>query len=254
MPTKKAEKPKAYAIGVTVADILEDPESGIKINQRDSQALYGETFLGVKKGKWYVGTLETDGYEGSIHESALKKQTKTPTHVVSKPLTHIYPKPDFKTRPLMALSFMSRLTPAAGLKDGFVKAGEGWIFADHITPLSKLNSYTDPLNFALRFLGSPYLYGGRTSAGLDCSALVQLALLHCGIACPRDSDQQTGVGKPVGSDLLRRGDIVFFRGHTGFMVDHNNVLSATARTMDVRIEPFDQLTKIYNGFVTARRL
>ena len=119
----------------------------------------------------------------------------------------------------------------------------GWIFAGHLAPLDMLEP--DFVATALRLLGTPYLWGGRTSLGLDCSALVQLALALAGIPAPRDSDMQRGeVGislGPVPADgggvAFRRGDIVFFPGHVGIMLDGERLVHATAFVMQVTIEP-----------------
>jgi cell wall-associated NlpC family hydrolase len=103
-------------------------------------------------------------------------------------------------------------------------------------------------------LGSPYLYGGRSAFGLDCSGLVQLALSWRGIRCPRDSKDQTKVGKKISGSSYKRGDLIFFKGHVGIMVDAKNILNATARTMDTRLEPLAHVSKAYDGIIAARRI
>jgi cell wall-associated NlpC family hydrolase len=96
---------------------------------------------------------------------------------------------------------------------------------------------TDPAGVAERFLGAPYQWGGRESLGLDCSGLIQQALYACGRACPRDSDQQAALGQPAPRESLRRGDLVFWRGHVGMMLDEARMIHANAFHMGVSIEP-----------------
>ena len=95
----------------------------------------------------------------------------------------------------------------------------------------------DPGAAALIHLGAPYLWGGRDSAGLDCSGLIQQALFACGVACPRDSDQQQALGVPAELDALRRGDLVFWPGHVGMMLDGERLIHANAHFMAVTVEP-----------------
>jgi cell wall-associated NlpC family hydrolase len=245
----KSAKNKIYNVAVPVADLLDHPGNGAKIGRRDSQFLFGESFKAESNtGAWIYGTSLVDGYKGYVHKSALKLQTTKPSHTVGALLTQLYPKPDFKTRPVMSLSFMSRVHVTGVVRNGFVQTPHGWIFKDH------LKKNKDYMQAALMFLGCPYLYGGRSVLGLDCSALVQLTLSSAGIPCQRDSDQQVSVGRKISSNILKRGDLVFFKGHVGLMVDSKNILNATARTMDTRIEDLAKLTSIYKGIIAARRL
>lgn len=250
-----------YSISTTTAVLLETPEQAPHVGRRESQLLFGETFraAGDRENGHIKGVSEVDGYEGYIHESFLEKQTSTPTHFTDVLLTHIYPEPDFKTRPVMALSFLSRL--AADDRQGnagFLHVhGKGWIFAAHIKPISAMfSAAADPVATALRFLETPYIYGGRSAAGIDCSGLVQMALLRAGLPCPRDADQQElcGPGNILPHRDLRRGDIVFFKGHTGIMIDRDNIVNATARHMGVKIEPLKSVSDSCGGVTSVRRL
>lgn len=246
-----------YSVGVTVADILEKPEQSLAINKRDSQILFGETFRAEEiKGEWVYGTSLMDGYKGHIHAHNLKPSEGEPDFVVAVPLTHVYPEPSFKTRPVMGLSFMSRIVTEINMvKNGFMKLpGLGWVFNDHVKSLSDLAWQKDITASALLFLGMPYLYGGRSAMGLDCSALVQLSLQRSGFECPRDSDQQVSIGKSISDIEMGRGDLVFFRGHVGIMIDGHRILNATARTMDTRIEELSPVTDHYGGILAIRRI
>ena len=197
-----------------------------------------------------------DDYEGNVNEAHLKPEKTKATHVIDKAISHIYAKPDFKTRPIIALSFMSRLSPDAGPgQNGFSKVpGLGWIYKTHVIKISDLKKNPDPLAAALKFIGTPYLYGGRSAFGLDCSGLVQLSLSYCGVACPRDSVDQIKIGTPVLIENIQRGDLVFFKGHVGFMIDRNHVLNATARSMDTRIDKLEDLADYYKGIIAVRRV
>src|SRR5690606_30742915 len=99
-----------------------------------------------------------------------------------------------------------------------------WVAAGHVAPLGTFE--TDPAAVAERFVGAPYLWGGRCSIGLDCSGLVQQALYACGRACRRDSDQQAAMGETVERGDLRRGDLVFWRGHVAMMLDESRLIHA----------------------------
>ena len=126
------------------------------------------------------------------------------------------------------------------------------MFESHLVPLDQKRE--DFVETALMFLGAPYLWGGRSIGGIDCSGLVQLSLMAAGICCPRDSHEQIEVGKKASPDDLQRGDLVFFKGHVGIMLDDQHILNATSRSMDTRIEIVDHLAEIYDGILDIRRI
>jgi hypothetical protein len=205
-----------------------------------NQALRGEGFVQYDEQEgWAWGQLEADQYVGWVRADDLGEPVAA-THRVSALRTFIYERPDMKSRVLQAVSMNARL--ALGAADGnFLKVqGEGWVFARHVGPLAELEQ--DFVAVAERFVGSPYLWGGRESAGIDCSGLVQVSLQATGVYPLRDSDMQeqtlgTAIEPAADYANLRRGDLVFWRGHVGIMSDAKNLLHASARDMKVEIEP-----------------
>lgn len=231
-----------------------------------SEALYGEHMTILKEQidaegeEWVYARNETDSYEGYVPKLALSDECYAPSHRVSELRTFLYEQPNFKTAPLASLSFFSRIQITDIEDEGFVQLNNGvWIWKEHITPLNQKDS--DIVATAEKFIGTPYLWGGRTSLGLDCSALVQLALLAAGTTCPRDSSDQ--MEAKIGTDLtfgdtiqntsLQRGDLIFFKGHVGIMADENNLLNATARQMKVCIEPLEDVIAHYDGVLAVKR-
>jgi len=251
-----------YRVFTTAAAIRENPEDDAAIGRRDSQLLFGEGFIAEKHEKgWVYGRSTIDGYQGWVKEAQLKPESSAPTHFTDIAWTHIYPEPSFKTQPLLGLSMLSRLEiDEKTEKDGFVRVPNlGWIFARHVRPLTEINqvkkNQTAPVETALKFLGKPYLYGGRGAEGIDCSGLIQIALLRAGLPCPRDSDQQEkALGRNVARSDIKRGDIVFFPGHVGIMEDETTMINATARHMQVLREPLATVEKANKRIVAIKRL
>ena len=205
-----------------------------------NQALRGEGFVQYDEQEgWAWGQLEADQYVGWVRADDLGEPVAA-THRVSALRTFVYERPDMKSRVLQAVSMNARL--ALGAADGNVLKvqGEGWVFARHVGPVAELEQ--DFVAVAERFVGSPYLWGGRESAGIDCSGLVQVSLQATGAHPLRDSDmQEQTLGEAIepAADYanLRRGDLVFWRGHVGIMSDAKSLLHASARDMKVEIEP-----------------
>jgi cell wall-associated NlpC family hydrolase len=208
----------------------------------DTEALHGErvTVYETTEEGWCWGQLEADGYVGWLPANALTAPSDDATHKVIALRTLVFPGPSIKQPPLMALPLGARIK-VAGTQDGFaVTPRGGFLPPQHLAPLDTRES--DFVAVAERFLGAPYLWGGKTALGLDCSALVQVALTACGVACPRDSDMQEaalGVPLPWSGDatVLRRGDLVFWKGHVGIMRDMTTLLHANAHHMAVAMEP-----------------
>lgn len=214
-----------------------------------SEALYGErvTVYETTGEGWAWGQMEPDDYMGWFSANAFGPVGKPATHRVTALRTFIFHTPDIKRAPAASLSFVS-LIAVNGTQGEFVTTDVGFIPAPHVAPLA----YTqrDYVATARRFLGTPYLWGGRSSTGLDCSGLVQLALAAAGYACPRDSDmQQAALGARIAfsGDLsvLKRGDLLFWKGHVGFVSDPGRFLHANAFHMAVVEEPLaEAVTRI----------
>jgi cell wall-associated NlpC family hydrolase len=206
----------------------------------DTEALFGETvtvYETTDEG-WAWGQLELDGYVGWLPANALGDLGAAPTHRVNALRTFVFSEPDIKALPLMALPFASRLRIARE-RDGFAVTNEGgFIPLQHVVLFA--HRQPDFVATARRFLGTPYLWGGRSPLGLDCSGLVQLALQAAGIDCPRDSDMQAKIGAEVAfkGDLskLRCGDLVYWKGHIGLVADSGRLLHANAFHMAVAEE------------------
>ena len=205
-----------------------------------SQLLFGEAFTVYEaEGGWAWGQSALDGYVGYLPAHDLVPASGSgPDHRVSALQAIIYPEPDMKTRPIGAVPFGSLVT-AKGEEGAFAALDPGGY-----TPMRALieTGAREALWVATaeRFIGAPYLWGGRSPAGLDCSGLIQLALQAAGAACPRDSDQQmAALGRDVSPKKLARGDLVFWKGHVGVMTSPTRLLHANAHHMEVVEEAFE---------------
>ena len=228
----------------------------------DTEALFGErvaVYETTDEG-WAWGQLELDGYVGWLPANALGDVAAPATHRVTALRTFVFPKSDIKALPLTALPFGSRLAIAREQGGFAVMEQGGFIPLQHVAPLA--HREPDFVATARRFLGAPYLWGGRSALGLDCSGLVQLALQAAGIDCPRDSDMQAEIGAAVDfkGDLsqLKRGDLVYWSGHVGFVADAGRLLHANAFHMAVAEEPLtaaiDRIRKSGLEILAVRRL
>ncbi|MCI0467671.1 MAG: C40 family peptidase [Beijerinckiaceae bacterium] len=234
----------AYVDGLTmqviigVGDLRHAPSHEALL---DSQVLYGEevTLYEDFEG-WGWVQLARDGYVGYIAMAALAEGSTKPTHRVAVNRTFVYQCPDIKLSARRS-SPLGAAVCVRSIDAAFAQIGENaFVFADHLRPLSEREK--DFVSVAERFLHVPYLWGGKTSLGIDCSGLVQVALDAAGIAAPRDTDmQEEALGEPIAVDEkltgLRRGDIVFWRGHVGIMRDETTLLHANAHHMLVTSEP-----------------
>ncbi|MGB7263043.1 MAG: NlpC/P60 family protein [Albidovulum sp.] len=214
-----------------VADLLAQPGGA-----RDRQLLHGEELLALDRhdGAAFVQASK-DGYCGYVLEAAIGR-SQIPTHWVSAAATHLYQAPDIKAPEIVSLSLGSRLSIKSD-QGRFLETDRGFFVpAAHLRKIGDWEE--DPVSVAERLLGSPYLWGGNSRAGIDCSGLVQIALQSCGIACPGDSDmQEKAVGARIHLDTPpRRGDLLFWKGHVALARNDDEIIHANAHHMAVVIE------------------
>jgi cell wall-associated NlpC family hydrolase len=204
----------------------------------ETEALKGErvTIYDEDGEGWGWGQLHGDGYVGWLPMNALRAPGPTATHKVAVMRTILFPGRSIKAQPVEGLLLGSRLAVVGQDVDLARLASGGYVPARHLVPLDA--AAADFVAVAERFTGVPYLWGGKTSLGIDCSGLVQVSLTACGTECPRDSDMQRALGTAVAPDeALQRGDLVFWAGHVGMMRDAATLLHANAFHMAVTSEP-----------------
>jgi len=219
------------SVGAPIAPLWRTQTGGL-----DKDLIYGEPLTIIVRGpKTSFVQSGIDGYCGFTPSSALAQPIKA-THRVTARSTHLYPAPDFKAAPRDSLSCGS-LVLVGGISGAFAEILGGWLPLQHLSALDM--PAKDPVAIAESFLGTPYLWGGNSGWGIDCSGLVQIAHLVCGLRCPRDSDMQEaefGTRLPDGA-APQRGDLVFWKGHVGMMRDADTLLHANAHHMTVASEP-----------------
>jgi cell wall-associated NlpC family hydrolase len=246
-----------------IIDIRREPRPDAPV---DSQALYGETVLlfdDLEGFGW--AQLQTDNYVGYVPLNALTQSLSAPTHIVTAPRTYLYPGADMKLPATKSLSMGSLLNVTGGPETSgtrFHKLASGeCIIASHTRPVKE--HLSDPISIALRFLETPYLWGGRSAFGIDCSGLVQLSHAMCGNQLARDSDMlavSAGVqiGEGADHEPLQRGDLVFWKGHVAFMEDEHTLLHASGHSMAVVREPYlpalERIKAMYGLPTSYRRI
>lgn len=216
-------------VGRPVADLLQAPNGA-----RVRQLLLGEDFRVIDRSEGHAfGFAVKDGYCGWLAEDALSRGP-IPTHWVCSPATHLYPEPKVQARELAALSLGARVAVTAN-HGKWAETTTGFVPASHLRPLGEW--HTDPVAVAETLLSSPYLWGGYSRHGIDCSGLVQLSHWACGIALPGDSDLQESAGQEIAPDTeLHRGDLIFWKGHVALIVDDARLIHANGNTMSVAYE------------------
>jgi len=218
-----------------IADVRREPAHEAPL---DTQALKGERITVYESSDegWAWGQLEADGYVGYLSANALGPAGPLPTHRVCVPRTFGFPGPDIKLPPMIALPMGARIDIARE-KEPFALDTFNWHYPlSHVAPLSKRQP--DFVAVAESFLSVPYLWGGKSSLGIDCSGLVQIALQAASVACPRDTYmQERALGQPKTLTELRRGDLIFWKGHVAIACDATTLIHANAHHMMVAKEP-----------------
>lgn len=229
-------------VATVVAPLKFDPDID---SETLTYVIYGEPLqvLG-ETGTWQLVVSVLDGYLGWVDHGAVAATVSEPTHTVCVPLAHVYESPDLKSNPVKTLPLGSYVTVTGSAQNGFMPlAGGNWVFARHMAVVGDYDD--DPVSVAECFIGVPYLWGGRTTLGMDCSALVQVALGACGCRVHRDSGAQfASLGRPLeDGENPKRGDLAFFPGHVGWMVDSEYILHANATNMAVTVDRLDDVIK-----------
>lgn len=256
---------RAAGIARGIVDLRRAPNARSGL---DTQLLFGEAVTVFDEADgWAWVQNQTDGYVGYVESAALGDAPAPPTHRVTALRSYLFPEPDLKAPPLDCLSIASPLCVVGREGDYAALRGGGYVYDKHIARIA--DTQADYVATALRFLGTPYYWGGRSSVGLDCSTLVQLSLACAGLPVRRDTYQQeTTAGEALnglpGEIALQRGDLVFAPGHVAIvldagMPDATRILHANAFTMTVAIEDLDALegrvrAETGGGFTAVRRI
>ncbi len=233
-----------------LVDLLEGPNG-----PRARQLPFGAEFCVIDTAQEHVfGFAIVDGYCGWLPENAVGNLPAA-THWIASSGTHLYPQPRVQSHEICALPMGAKVC-VTGQDGSFSRTDRGYIPRAHLRALGE--HFADPTGVALGLLGAPYLWGGNSREGLDCSGLVQMSLRACGIAVAADSDLQQALGQPIADDAaLMRGDLLFWKGHVAMVLDGAQLIHANGHSMSVAIEGVsDCISRIADsggGSVTARR-
>ena len=199
---------------------------------RDRQLLLGDEFhLSEQDGDWSRGRAKKDGYQGYVKTADLEPAAPH-SHWVSTISSHAYAAPDLKSADQMSLPFGAQVAVTAQ-SGTFCETAQGFIPHQHLRPIGTF--FTDPIQVAMMFLGAPYLWGGNSVSGIDCSGLVQAACLACGSECPGDTGPQQEFFSPL-DGAWAKGQVVFWSGHVALTISADELIHANAHAMAVTVE------------------
>ncbi len=223
---------EAASVIAAVADLLVRPNG-----PRDRQVIFGDAVTVIDRDQGFAFLQAAkDGFCGWVAESALGPPTQ-PTHRIATPATHLYTGPKAQAKERHPLYLGSRVS-VIGTTGKWAETPDGFVPLSHLAPVG--TPAADPVAVAEMFLHAPYLWGGNTVAGIDCSGLAQAAMLAAGHACPGDSDQQQILGSDVPEGApLRRGDLIFWKGHVALLTAPDRIIHANGATMSVAYEGLD---------------
>ncbi len=242
-------------VSAEVLDLKRQPRPDAAL---DTQFLRGEILhVYDEEDGWAWVQAERDGYVGYVATHGLSDEIVPPTHQVVVNRTFVYPAPDMKQPVVAALPLAARVA-VRDTNGMYAKLhGGGHVVGAHLLTLDQ-TAQRDGVAVAERLLGIPYLWGGRTPLGLDCSGLVQLSFAMAGIALPRDTHMQERFGNPVATDDeysgLERGDLVFWPGHVGIMGDPEMLIHANGHHMLVAKEPLAEARLRIAGSANITRI
>ena len=242
-----------YQIISPIADVHGAPDTSALREKFETQLVFGEVFnVHEEKNDWCKGVCTHDEYPGYIESKHLTKAVTNPTHIITAARSYTYRDATIKSQMINTLSFGSRITITSAVHQDYAQISDGsWIYKKNIAPIDTIDK--NHVATAIKFLETPYYWGGRSGFGIDCSGLVQVVLARAGIAVLRDTEmQENALGSSV--DTPRAGDIVFFSGHVGIMANDRDLIHANAFHMKVTIEPLNVIVERGIKITSIRRL